>query len=425
MMTMDIGTIAILTPLLLLLFGLTFTVAIDPYIRREHRRSMLIIAALCLTLIVQNVWDYGLTVGSPRQTLRTIVTIYGYSVRPVILILFLYIVQPKGKHWYWWVLAGLNAAVYLTALFSPLSFWIDEWNYYRGGPLASSCFVTSMILLINLLIQTYRSRRTTGKWDVWIPIFVILMIVVSIGADYNIKEGQQPISFLTVAIIVGSVFYYIWLHLQFVHEHEQDLMAAQRIQIMMTQIQPHFLFNALNTIRALYAKDPPLADKTLENFSTYLRQNLESLSQTDLIPIVKELEHTRLYAEIETLRFPNVRVEYRIEDDGFGIPALTIQPLVENAIRHGVRSRAEGLVTVSAMREGDTHRITVQDNGTGFDPNRKPSQEESHIGIENVKSRVEQMCGGSMILQSEIGIGTTITLLIPAASPKGQKEKRA
>lgn len=412
-MTMDIGTIAVLAPLLLLLFGLTFTVVIDPYIRREHRRTMLLVAALCLTLIVQNVWDYALTVGSPRQMLRTIVTIYGYSVRPVILILFLYIVQPKGKHWYWWILAGLNAAIYMTATFSSVSFWIDAQNFYHGGPLAPSCLITSMILLINLLIQTYRSRRTTGKWDVWIPVFVILMIVASIGADYNIKEGQQPISFLTVAIIVGSVFYYIWLHLQFVREHEQDLMAAQRIQIMMTQIQPHFLFNALNTIRALYAKDPPLADRTLENFSTYLRQNLESLSHADLIPITKELEHTRLYAEIETLRFPNVRVEYRIEDDAFEIPALTVQPLVENAIRHGVRSCAEGLVTVTTALEGDRHRITVQDNGIGFDSEKTDLAKGTHVGIQNVKDRIEQMCGGTMILQSEIGIGTCVTLMIP------------
>ena len=308
----------------------------------------------------------------------------------------------------------------MTAVFSSVSFWIDQGNYYHGGPLASSCLITSVILLISLFVQTYKSRRTSGKWDDWIPIFVIVMIVASIWLDYSIKEGQQPISFLTIAIIVGSVFYYIWLHLQFVREHENDLMAAQRIQIMMTQIQPHFLFNALNTIRTLYAKDPPLADRTLEDFSSYLRQNLESLSQTDLVPVTKELEHTRLYAEIEALRFPNVRVEYRIEDEGFTIPALTIQPLVENAIRHGVRSRKDGLVTVSTVRESDAHRITVQDNGVGFEPEKTASGEGTHVGIRNVKDRVEQMCGGSMLLQSELGKGTSVTLLIP----DGAKEKR-
>ena len=288
-MAMDISTLAVLFPLLLLLLGLAFVVWIDPYIRREHRRTMLIIAALCLTLIAQNYWDYSLAVGQPRPMLRTMVSIYGYAVRPVILILFLYIVQPDGKRWYWWVLAGLNGAVYLTALVSPVSFWIDQGNYFHTGPLGSSCFVTSMLLLTSLFVQSWRSRSADGNRDVWILIFVIVMIVASIRLDYSIKEGQQSISFLTSAIIVGSVFYYIWLHLRFVREHERDLIAAQRIRIMMTQIQPHFLFNALNTIRALYAKDSPLAERTLEDFSTYLRQNLESLSQTDLIPVSKEL----------------------------------------------------------------------------------------------------------------------------------------
>ena len=423
-MTINLGVIAALSPLVLLLIGLSFTVVIDPYIRREHRRAMLVIAALCLTLIAQNFWDYALTVGEPQQTLRTVVTIYGYSVRPVILILFLYIVQPTGKRWYLWVLAGLNAAIYMTALFAPVSFWIDEGNYYHGGPLASSCLIVSMILLLLLLIQTFRSRKAAGKWSVWIPVFVVVAIDTSIYLDYRTKEGEFPISFLTIAIIVGSVFYYIWLHLQFVREHEQDLMAAQRIKIMMTQIQPHFLFNALNTIRALYAKDPPLADRTLEDFSSYLRQNFESLNQTGLVPITKELEHTRLYAEIEVLRFPNVCVEYHIEDDRFEIPALTIQPLVENAIRHGVRSCDNGLVTVSSVKETGVHKITIRDNGAGFDPNDTAYKDGSHIGIQNVKDRVEQMCGGTMIIESEIGKGTCITLLIPDTAEIKSKEKR-
>ena len=423
-MAMDMGTLAVLFPLLLLLLGLAFIVGIDPYIRREHRRTMLIIAVLCLTLIAQNYWDYVLAVGQPRPMVRTMVSIYGYAVRPVILILFLYIVEPEGKRWYWWVLAGLNGAVYLTALFSPVSFWIDQGNFYHAGPLGSSCFIISMILLTNLLIQSLRSHRSAGRWDGWIPILVIVMVVVSIDLDYNIREGQQPISFLTIAIIVGGMFYYIWLHLRFVREHERDLMAAQRIQIMMTQIQPHFLFNALNTIRALYAKDSPLAERTLEDFSAYLRQNLESLSQTDLIPVSKELEHTRLYAQIEKQRFPNVQVEYRIEDTQFTVPALTIQPLVENAIRHGVRSREDGLVIVSTALEAGGHRVTVTDNGVGFDPKGHPSTEELHIGIRNVKERVEKMCGGELILTSEVGKGTAVTMLFPDGSQRGSKETR-
>lgn len=416
-MTMDTSTLALLFAPLLLLIGLGFIAAIDPYIRREQRRVMLVIVALCLTLIAQNLLDNSFFVNRSNLAFKNFLAAYGYSVRPVILILFLYFIQPRGKKWLQWLLAGINAVLYFSSPFTRLCFEFRETDYVMlRGPLWFVCFVFSAFLLIELLVQTILLYRGTRKWERLIPLAVVLIIIGSVVLDLRMIAESQPISFLTIAISVSSVFYYIWLHIQFVRVHERDLMAAQRIRIMMTQIQPHFLFNALNTIRALYAKDSPLADKTLEDFSTYLRQNLESLSQTALIPIDKELEHTRLYAEIEVLRFPNVRVEYRIEDEDFRIPALSIQPLVENAIRHGVRRRKDGLVTVSTVRQVGAHRITVQDNGVGFDPKRQESTDGSHIGLQNVKERVEQMCGGTMNLTSEVGKGTVVTLLIPEAS---------
>ena len=420
-MTLDTGTMAVLFSLMLLLLGLAFTVLIDPYIRRGHRRTMLIIVALCLTLVAQNIWENQLFVSRSNLTLKYFLAAYGYAVRPVILVLFLYIVLPEEKKWPQWTLVGINSVLYFTSPFTKLCFEIREWDFITlRGPLGFACFLISGILLIELLIRTILRYRETRKYDQLIPVSVALIIAVSVALDLRMIT-DQPITFLTIAIVVGSVFYYIWLHLQFVREHEQDLMSAQRIRIMMTQIQPHFLFNALNTIRALYAKDSPLAERTLEDFSTYLRQNLESLSQTDLIPVSKELEHTRLYAQIESQRFPNVRVEYRIEDTQFEVPALTIQPLVENAIRHGVRSRADGLVIVSTVREEGAHRVTVQDNGVGFDPRQQLSDEELHIGIRNVRERVEKICGGNLVLTSEIGKGTSVTMVFPDA---GQKERR-
>lgn len=424
-MTMNISTLAVLFPLLFLLLGLGFTVVIDPYIQQKQRRIMLIIAALSLSLIGQNLWENELFAHHANLALKNILSAYGYSVRPVILILFLYIIHPEGKKWAHWTLAGINALLYFTSPFTKLCFEIQAFDFAAlRGPLYFTCFLISGLLLLELIIRTILRSRKTRRLEQLIPVSVALTIVASVALDMSVGMAQQPISFLTIAIVAGSVFYYIWLHLQFVREHEKDLMAAQRIQIMMTQIQPHFLFNTLNTIRALYAKDPPLADRTLENFSAYLRQNLESLSQTDLVPVTKELEHTRLYAEIEMLRFPNVHVEYRIEDQSFSIPALTIQPLVENAIRHGVRSRKDGLVTVSTFRVTDAHRITIEDNGAGFDPEQKRTIEETHIGLENVKRRVEQMCGGTMGLKSTIGEGTSITIDIPAAPEKGKRDHR-
>ena len=423
-MTMDLGTLAILFPMLFLLLGLGFTVVIDPYIQQKQRRIMLLIVVLCLSLIVQNLWENELFVSHSHLALKNLLSAYGYSVRPVFLVLFLSIVWPEGKMWPAWTLAGINAALYFSSPFTKLCFEIREFDFAAlRGPLWFSCILVSGVLLLELLIRTILRYREMRRLEQLIPVSVALIIAASVALDMNVGMAQQPVSFLTIAIVVGSVFYYIWLHLQFVREHEKDLMASQRIQIMMTQIQPHFLFNALNTIRALYAKDSPLAERTLEDFSIYLRQNLESLSQADLIPVSKELEHTRLYAQIDMLRFPNVRVEYRIEDEAFEIPALTVQPLVENAIRHGVRGRADGLVIVSAVREKGVHRITVEGNGVGFDPKKPAAPGDRHIGLENVKNRVEQMCGGSMVLRSEIGKGTAVTLFIPEASENGRKER--
>ena len=422
---MDVSISALLFALLFLLLGFGGVVFIDPYIRKQQRAAILIIVMLSLSLIAQNIIENELFIHRSNLVVKEFLSAYGYSVRPMILILFLHIIEPYERRWPEWALSGGNALLYFTSPFTGFCFEIREADYaFLRGPLWFVCFIFSAILLIELLKETIFLHKACEKRERWFPIMVVLMIIAAVVLDLGVGMEPQPISFLTIAIIIGSVFYYIWLHLQFVREHEQDLMAAQRIQIMMTQIQPHFLFNALNTIRALYAKDPPLADRTLEDFSTWLRQNLESLSQTDLVPVTKELEHTRLYAEIEVLRFPNIRVEYQIEDDQFMIPMLTIQPLVENAIRHGVRNSRDGLVTVSIVMEGGDHRITVQDNGIGFDPGGKKPVEGSHIGLQNVKERVERMCHGTMLLHSEIGKGTCVTLLIPDRVKGGREKKK-
>ena len=190
-------------------------------------------------------------------------------------------------------------------------------------------------------------------------------------------------------------------------------MAEQRIQIMMTQIQPHFLYNTLSTIQALCAIDPAKAVEITGKFSSYLRQNLNTLEFPGMISFEKELEHTRSYADIEMVRFPNIRVEYAIEDSGFSVPPLTVQPIVENAIRHGVRIREEGIIRVSAYQTEEGHEILISDNGVGFDVQTLGQNEGTHIGLKNVQERIETMCGGSVKVESRIDEGTRVTIFIP------------
>ena len=228
---------------------------------------------------------------------------------------------------------------------------------------------------------------------------------------------SQPITFLTFAIVISSVFYYIWLHLRFVREHEDDLKAQQRIQIMLSQIQPHFLYNTLSAIQYLCDHDPKAAGTVTENFSRYLQGNMSALKDDGEIPFKQELEHTQIYLEIEQVRYEDaLRVEYDITCTDFSLPTLTLQPIVENAVRHGARGKkGVGTVTIATREYPDRYEITVADDGPGFDPEAPVLADDGreHIGIANVRERLKQISGGALRIRSEKGKGTVVTIELP------------
>ena len=398
-------------PLLLQLAILTFSVLLDPYIRKQHRRLLLVITALLFSLILQNLLDDYLPSAGASDFWCTAVSVFGYCVRPIILMLFIQIVDGGKRFRPLWFVIAANTVVHLTAFFSDVTFSIRDGVFARG-PLGWTCHIVSLFLLLFHLVQTFVKYHSVRKPEMLIPALTALLIIAGAVADTWFLTNTA-VGALTVTVVSGSLFYYIWLHLQFVREREEALLAQQRIRIMMSQIQPHFLYNTLSTIQALCRTDPDKAFDTLETFGTYLRQNIDTLDQPNRIPFETELRHIRAYAEIESLRFPNITLEYEIEDSDFTVPALTVQPIVENAIRHGVRIRSHGLVTIHTFADKGDHVITIRDNGKGFDPSADFSADETHIGIQNVRARIERLCGGSLTIDSRIDEGTTVTIRIP------------
>ena len=185
--------------------------------------------------------------------------------------------------------------------------------------------------------------------------------------------------------------------------------------LMISQIQPHFLYNALNTIKYMTKKDPKTAEKAIVKFSNYLRANMDSLTQKEPIPFAKELEHVKNYIDIEQLRFgERLATEYDIEVEDFTIPPLTIQPIVENAIKHGVNQKPEGgTVKISTIETEDSYVVLVSDNGVGYDVNQVLDDGRSHVGITNIKKRLRTMLGAKVETNSVIGEGTQVTITIP------------
>ena len=142
---------------------------------------------------------------------------------------------------------------------------------------------------------------------------------------------------------------------------ELELERSRRL-IALSQIQPHFMYNSLTSIIYLCDKDSEKTKSALIDFSKYLRKNVDALSRQGLVTIKEELEHTKVYLSLEKLRFDeDLNVEFDIKDDMFMLPVLTLQPMVENAVKHGINGSESGCGTVwiSTEETEDSHKITL------------------------------------------------------------------
>ena len=403
-------------PIAVLLLALLLTVWLDAYLSAERKRVMGVIIVLVFSLILQNYMDNRLSLAEVYNALRIPVSIYGYAIRPVILVMFLYIVKPRGRYRVAWAMVGANAAVYLTAFFSNIAFYFSSNGHFHAGPLRHTCTLISAVLYAWLFWLTMRQFRPRQRRESWIPILVTALIGGAAIMDFTVAFIEQPVAYLTMAIAISCVFYYTWLHLQFVREHEDALVTGQRVQQMLSQIKPHFLHNALTLIIDLCDTDPQKVKEATVEFSRYLRGNMESIDRTGPISFEKELEHTKLYLDIEQMRFAgDLQVRYDIACTGFSLPALTVEPLAENAVRHGVREKPDGrgTVVIATRETPDGYEITVTDDGPGFDPDRLPEDGQMHVGIANVRERLRQIVDGSLEYRSAPGEGTAAIIRIP------------
>ena len=196
-------------------------------------------------------------------------------------------------------------------------------------------------------------------------------------------------------------------------EELSDELHNSRIVLAMSQIRTHFIFNVLNAISSLCKSDPEQADIELVRFSRYLRNNIDIMQDDHPIPFEKALEHMHNYVDLEQLRFGDkIILDENYEYVNFTIPALVIQPLVENAIKHGLLPKAEGgIIRVKTSRQGNDVLIEISDNGIGFDTSQKIAK--TSVGLNNVRFRVEKIMNGRMRVESIPGAGTFIRLWLP------------
>lgn len=408
-------TIMAVLPLVLQVGGLAFAISVDTFFGKRQKQVFTLILVLVLGLIAQNYFENWAAAAAAHDRLRTVLSILGYTLRPIILLLLFYMVEPEGNFWQGWVLVGINTALYLSALFSRLVFYIEN-NHYQGGPLSKTCLIISLVLLAGLIWLSIRKARQTKGKEIWIPIVLVPVILASIKLDRSVGRSEQPVTFLTIAIVGCCTLYYLWPHLQAAQELVRKERERQRVQLMLSQIKPHFLYNSLTVIRELIRSDPQAAEKAVDDFSAFLRHNMMSIDAEQPILLRQELEHVKSYLALQQLRFgEELRVVYDIACEDIMLPTLTLQPIVENAVTHGIRGSESGVgtVTIQTRELDDRYEICVADDGCGFDPAVLEQEDSAHIGLKNVRDRLRCLCGGELELRSAPGEGTKVTIRLP------------
>lgn len=319
-----------------------------------------------------------------------------------------------------------------TVKFFAVLCGLIQWVFYVLGKadFIEMLPITYVVLALTLLENGYflwlawkiaGERRTYVKGFVQLLLFLVGCFVLEcIGFFCGLGTHQG------LFVSVGVILYIFgtWVHAidvlikgtRHAAEINRDLLQ-QRVAMVRSQIQPHFLFNTLTSIRALIRIDADKAYELVGTFSQYLRTNINAFDEENLIAFQEELNHIRTYMEIELVRFGSrVAMMYDVHTTDFFVPPLSIQPFVENAVKHGVCKRESGgTITLRTYEEKELYIVELIDNGVGFD---KDNVKSSGVGLSNGIFRLQTLANAKVDVKSTVGKGTTIRIQIPKLGNK-------
>lgn len=292
----------------------------------------------------------------------------------------------------------------VISLFNGMFFSFDENGCFVNGPMYGLVRAFDLIVIIIGIfwVMCYRKILTLREISFLISFNVLPLLSMTLQRFW---EPTPQYMAVTLSLIVIYVLF---------HGEITRQLADSRISIMLSQIQPHFMHNMLTTIMYMCRTEPEEAEKTVGQFADYLRANMDSLTLKQCIQFETELKHVKTYWSLEEKRFGDkIRAVYDIQENSFMLPSLTIQPIVENAVKHGMRKGKQLTVTIRTYSDVNNYYVEINDDGRGFDVNAFENDGKSHIGIMNVQQRLKMMCGGELMVNSVPDQGTDAVIKIP------------
>ena len=422
--------------LLLSVHGLWLTAilpGVEKWSRRFFRNYFIVLFTACLLGLIEMSF---LFYSPPRGVLYLVMFLESLFYSMPLLMLTVYLLHCCGENIRKSKL--LHAAVGLYAscllLFAGSMFFDDfylitpDLQYYRGPLYPIITLPMISIILLNLAGVLRRRNRLSHKTYVSflaaiLPITVALLVHLFVDV-FPLIDICIVISGLAMHSLIASDQIEQDMRCQKeILQQQQEItrqqceIANQHASILVLQMRPHFIYNTMTSIYCLCSQDPEKAQQVVMDFTTYLRKNFNALASAEPIPFTSELEHTRAYLAVEQVQYPqSLFVEYDTPHTFFRVPPLTLQPIVENAVKHGRDPYAGPLrISIQTRKTASGSEITVSDNGRGF---VHADNGEPHIALKNIRQRLEIMCGGHLAITPNEGGGTVVTVTIPAAPDK-------
>ncbi|MDY6366950.1 MAG: histidine kinase [Clostridia bacterium] len=313
------------------------------------------------------------------------------------------------------ILSAINISLFaiftvldIVNVFTGIFFDAVGGEYQRSKTMIISQGYQLIIFMLVLLVTAF-NKDLIKREKIAFAMYCILPFVAII--IQNIFKGYA-IAYASIIFAVEILFLFLNVQRNIALSREEEKNKEAQIKLMLSQIQPHFIYNSLSAISTLITIDPDKAQSALDDFTEYLRHNLSSLTETRLIHFKEELKHIKTYVSLEKMRFKDrINVIYDIQAEDFSVPPLCIQPIVENAIKHGILKKIEGgNLTIKTYETNNEYVVEITDDGVGFNMNDVNFEENKHFGLNNIKYRIESMCKGSISVDSKVNEGTKVVV---------------
>ena len=412
-------------------FGL-FLFPVAGFILGKVDYRYLTFGALCFSwgifMIGQKLSGYlNLWIEDPTVCLALLMMLKHFLVIAILFYMKSNLKRATGR-----MVANLTTTAYILAFLTVVVLHFTAvWDLYASADLMDICTAVGMLLIAALLFMEVKESKQALRMLISLVPLTLAMLLDALNGVFPFTEIHFYYFGLTITMLYQILRIVLDLRQQYKeairYQQMQKELYEAKVSVMVSQIQPHFMYNALSSIAMMCTIDPDTAQEATLTFAKYLRGNMDSLKTTAPVSFEQELEHLKKYLYIEKLRFDDLlTIEYDIQVTDFRIPLLSVQPLVENAVKHGVGMKQQGgTVTIATRETEEDFRVIVSDDGVGFDVNAARELQEtksdgrSHVGMENTKRRIAEMCGGSVVIESTPGEGTVATVILPKSGQRG------